>query len=72
MNDPWLKVDEVAKHLGFHPDTVRRLLREGRIVGHLISRRGGWRVRSSEVDRYITGEMPRRSEANRVQHDRDS
>jgi excisionase family DNA binding protein len=41
--------------LGFHPDTVRRLLREGAIEGHRINRRAGWRVRASEVDRYIEG-----------------
>lgn len=56
MDDPWLKVDEVAKRIGYHPDTVRRLLRERKLAGHLINRRGGWRVRASEVDRFIAGD----------------
>lgn len=59
-DDQWLTVDVVAKRLGMHPDTVRRLLREGRLVGHRINRRAGWRVRASEVDRFIEeGDAPK-------------
>ena len=50
----WLTVEQIAERLQFHPDTVRRLLREGKISGHRISRRGGWRARPSEVDRFVT------------------
>lgn len=50
----WLTVEQVAERLQFHPDTVRRLLREGKIQGYRQTRRGGWRIRASEIDRFIT------------------
>lgn len=52
--DRWLTVPEVADYLSLHPDTVRAFLRQGRLTGHLISRKGGWRVRQSEADRFVT------------------
>ena len=55
-DDQWLTPDQVAERLQFHPDTVRRLLREGKIQGYQISKRTGWRIRASEIDRYIMGE----------------
>jgi excisionase family DNA binding protein len=55
--DPWLTVEQIAERLQFHPDTVRRLLREGRIRGtKLRTNRAGWRIRASEIDRYIMDE----------------
>lgn len=54
--ETWLTVDEVAVRVSLHPDTVRRLLREGRITGHRISRRAGWRVRPADLDRFIIGD----------------
>jgi excisionase family DNA binding protein len=44
-----LKVEDVAEHLQVHEETVRRWLREGRLEGYRISRRGGWRVRPESV-----------------------
>jgi excisionase family DNA binding protein len=54
-DERWLTVDEVAERVSMHPDTVRRLLREGRIKGHLINRRAGWRVKAQDVERFVTG-----------------
>ena len=51
----WLTVDEVARRLKVHPESVRRWLKAGRLRGHLISRRAGWRIRAGEVDRFVTG-----------------
>jgi len=55
QDDPWLTVEQIAKRVQLHPDTIRRFLREGKINGNLISRRAGWRVKASEADRFITG-----------------
>lgn len=51
--DGLLTVDEVADQLRVHPETVRRWLREGRLSGYRISRRGGWRVRPDSVARLL-------------------
>lgn len=53
MEDPWLTVAQISERLDLHPDTVRRFLRSGRMRGYLISRKGGWRIRASEVDRFV-------------------
>jgi excisionase family DNA binding protein len=49
-----LKVDEVAERLRVHPETVRRLLRSGKLRGSMpIGPRGGWRIPASEVERLL-------------------
>jgi excisionase family DNA binding protein len=48
-----LTVQEVADEIGVHAQTVRRWLRDGRIMGTLITRQAGYRIRRSEVDRLI-------------------
>jgi excisionase family DNA binding protein len=47
--DTFLKVEDVAERLQVHEETVRRWLREGRLEGYRISRRGGWRVKPESV-----------------------
>ena len=50
----WLTVQQVADMLQLHPETVREWLREGRLEGvRLGERRTGWRVRESEVARFL-------------------
>jgi excisionase family DNA binding protein len=48
-----LTVEEVAGRLKVHPETVRRWLREGRLDGYRISRKGGWRVRPESITRML-------------------
>ncbi len=48
-----LTVDEVADQLKVHPESVRRWLREGRLTGYRISRRGGWRIRPDSVQEML-------------------
>ena len=54
--DRFLTVEQVADRLQVHEETVRRWLRDGRLSGHLLSRRAGYRVRESEVERFASGE----------------
>ncbi len=44
-----MTVEEVSDQLKVHPESVRRWLREGRLTGYRISRRGGWRIRPDSV-----------------------
>ncbi len=52
-----LTVDEVAEKLKIHPETIRRWLREGRLDGYRISRKGGWRIRQESVTRMLEDEV---------------
>ena len=48
-------VSEVAERLRVNPETVRVWLREGRMRGALMGgRRGGYRIKESEVARVET------------------
>ncbi len=49
----WLTVEQVADALQVHIDTVRVWLRSGRLKGTLLSRRAGWRVSPSELERFM-------------------
>lgn len=51
----YLTVEQVAERLQVHEETVRRWLRSGALQGHLMSRRAGYRVRESEVERFASG-----------------
>lgn len=44
----FLTVRQVAEWLGYHPDHVRRLARQGKLPGRTIS--GSWRFDSSEIE----------------------
>jgi excisionase family DNA binding protein len=50
--DRLMTVPEVAERLRINPETVRRWLRQGRLHGVLMGgRRGGYRIKESEVAR---------------------
>jgi excisionase family DNA binding protein len=55
-DDPLLTVEEVAQIVRAHPETVRRWLREGQLRGvQPGSKRLGYRIRRSEVERFLSG-----------------
>lgn len=61
QEDQLLTVAEVAKAVRASPATVRRWLREGRLHGLLPGGdRLGYRIRESEVNRFLTraGDRP--------------
>jgi excisionase family DNA binding protein len=51
----WYTVEQVAEQIQVHPETVRQWLREGKLLGTLLSRRAGYRVAGSEVDAIMRG-----------------
>lgn len=55
-SDPWLTADEAAQRVGVHRRTVYRALAAGTLNGGQIETGSGacrWRVRASEVDRWV-------------------
>ena len=53
-SDRLLTVTEVAEQLRVDPETVRRMLRAGRLKGSMpVSPRAGWRIPQSEVERIL-------------------
>lgn len=52
-DDALLTVPEVAATLRLHPDTVRRWLRAGQLPAVNLGGRRGYRVRRSELDRFL-------------------
>ena len=53
-DDELLTVPEVAATLRLNEQTVRKWLREGRLAGvYLGTRTAGWRVRRSDVARFL-------------------
>ena len=54
MADDLLTVSEVAVLLRLNEQTVRKWLRERRLPGiYLGTRQAGWRVRRSDVERFL-------------------
>ncbi len=65
----YLTVEQAAEVLQVQPHTIRRWLRDGRLVGsRLGGNRAGWRIRESEIDAFVRrhehdGEAGRDAEA---------
>lgn len=53
--EPWVSLEEVAKHLAVSQDTVHRWIRNRDMPAHKVGR--VWRFQVSEVDDWVrTGE----------------
>ncbi len=53
VNREYMTVDSAAERIGVHPQTVRRWLRSGQMLGTLISRTTGYRIPREEVERVL-------------------
>lgn len=49
--EPWVTVDEVAKHLGVAKDTVYRWIETKSLPAHRVGRL--WKLKLSQVDGWI-------------------
>jgi excisionase family DNA binding protein len=54
--DELLTPEESAKYLKMHVDSVRRLLRNGKLPGKKVG--GGWRIPKSALDEMLRGDQP--------------
>ena len=51
MPEPWVSVDDVARHLGIARDTVYRWIEERGLPAHRVGRL--WKFRLQEVDDWV-------------------
>jgi excisionase family DNA binding protein len=49
----YMTVEEAAARIEVHPQTIRRWLRAGQMLGTLISRTAGYRIPRDEVERVL-------------------
>lgn len=68
MAEPWVSVDDVAKHLGVAKDSIDRWIENKGLPAHKIGRL--WKFKLSEVDEWVrarsAGELDEhRGEENR-------
>ena len=63
-NDAALTVEELAARIKYHPESVRRAIRQGRI--HALPFGAGWRIPAQEVARILTAGLPYRAARGRA------
>lgn len=51
--DELLGVEKVAEELGVHVDTVRKWIREKQLRAVKLGRRGGYRIRRSDLHEFL-------------------
>lgn len=51
MTEPWVSVDELAKHLGVAKDSIYRWIETKSLPAHKIGRL--WKFKLSEVDTWV-------------------
>jgi excisionase family DNA binding protein len=52
QSEPWVSVEDMAKHLGVSKETIYRWLDKKTIPAHRIGKL--WKFKTSEVDRWVT------------------
>jgi len=68
--DRLLTVVEVADYFRVEPESVRRWLRDGKLLGINLGRGPGWRIRVGDLESFIAerrtrpGELPRELDEN--------
>ncbi len=55
MFEPLLNLQEAARLLRMHPETLKRRARQGEIPGHKIGKR--WYFRESELDAWVGAQV---------------
>jgi excisionase family DNA binding protein len=53
--EDWLSVRQVAQRYSYHPERVRQLIREGKIIGIKAHGRSGWRIKAASIEAYRAG-----------------
>jgi excisionase family DNA binding protein len=53
LDDQWYTVEEIAKQLKVHEQTVRRWLRDGSLRGRSFGGKTGWRVRDRDLRAFL-------------------
>lgn len=52
-SERWLDVKEIVGLLGVHEQTVRRWIKQGDLPAIMFGRKGGYRVKASDLDAFL-------------------
>lgn len=63
-HEPWVSVEEVAKHLGIAKDTVYRWIESKSLPAHRVGRL--WKCKLSQVDASVTAGGAAESDSEKV------
>jgi excisionase family DNA binding protein len=55
-------VNEIAEYFRVDPESVRRWLRDGKLLGINLGRGPGWRIRHGDLERFIGERLTRAGE----------
>jgi len=64
MPDPWVSVDDVARHLGVAKDTVYRWIERRKLPAHKVCRL--WKFKLEEVDEWVRAGGAQSDDADRL------
>ncbi len=64
MREPWVSVDDVARHLGVSRDTVYRWIETRGMPAHKVGRL--WKFKLDEVDEWVRAGGARSDDADRT------
>lgn len=64
MSEPWVKVEEVASHLGVAKDTVYRWVQSRGLPAHRVGRL--WKFKVSDVDAWVRDGKAAEPEADQL------
>ena len=53
MQERWLSVDDIARHLGVNPDTIYKWITRKSMPAHKVGKL--WKFLGSEVDQWVKG-----------------
>lgn len=53
MQEQVYSIEDAARALKVHPDTIRRMIKRGELQAHRVGRQ--YRIRQSEIDRILGG-----------------
>jgi len=54
MAEPWMSVEDIAKHLGVAKDSIYRWIENRGLPAHKLGRL--WKFKASEVDDWVRGD----------------
>jgi excisionase family DNA binding protein len=55
-------VGELAEYFRVDPESIRRWLRDGRLIGINLGRRSGWRIRQADLEAFVEARRTRPGE----------
>ncbi len=51
QTEPWVSLEEIARHVGVSQDSIHRWIRQRELPAHKVGRL--WKFKVSEVDRWV-------------------